>query len=102
MFISRSQDPQGSTAATSTVPRAWTTLVVLQFAYVISVVDRYVMPMLAAPVKHDLHLTVVQFSLLVGGPFAVFYGLSAIPFGWASDRFNRLRLIIIGVGFWSL
>jgi MFS family permease len=101
MLVSRSQDAQDNTA-TSTVPRAWATLVVLQFAYVISVVDRYVMPMLAAPVKHDLHLSDVQFSLLVGGPFAVFYGLAAIPFGWASDRFNRLRLIIIGVGFWSL
>jgi MFS family permease len=43
----------------------------------------------------------VQVSLLMGFSFAVFYTLCGLPLGWLADRFDRRRLIAIGIALWS-
>jgi hypothetical protein len=49
---------------------------VLIVAYVLSFVDRQALSLLVEPIKHDLHLTDTQISLLQGFSFAIFLAFS--------------------------
>ncbi|SMG44389.1 spinster family MFS transporter [Paraburkholderia susongensis] len=82
--------------------RAWLTVVILLFAYVLSFVDRQILNLLVAPVRRDMVLTDTQMSLLMGLSFAVFYALAGIPLGRIVDTRSRRGLIFYGVLFWSL
>lgn len=82
--------------------RAWTTLTVLTLFYVLSLMDRNILSLLIEPIKHDLSLSDTEVSVLYGAAFAMFYAIGSLPLGWAVDRFNRRRLIFLGVTLWSL
>ncbi|KQM14672.1 hypothetical protein ASE49_10870 [Novosphingobium sp. Leaf2] len=77
-------------------------LVILGLLWMVSFVDRFILALLVAPLKADLHLNDVQLGLLFGTFFAVFYALMGIPLARLADNHNRKRLIIAGVVFWSL
>ncbi|MEO7786439.1 MAG: MFS transporter [Sphingomicrobium sp.] len=81
---------------------AWFVVVVLTLAYMISFVDRYALGLLIQPVKASLLLTDFQIGLLLGPAFALFYVSLGIPAGLYADRGNRMRLLVLGVAFWSL
>ncbi len=81
---------------------AWWTLGVLMVFNILSLADRNVLSLLVAPIKHDLHLTDVQFSLLQGLAFAVLYCVAGLPIGWLADRISRKLILWIGVTVWSL
>jgi MFS family permease len=59
------------------------------------------MSIVIEPVKHDLGLTDTQISLLIGFSFAALYALAGIPLGWMADRFNRSRIIAMGIAAWT-
>jgi MFS family permease len=95
------------TALPSTSPwpspsRAWFAVWVLSIANLFSFLDRTVLNLLVAPIKADLMLTDTQIGLLQGAAFGVFYTLMILPFGWVADNGNRVRLVGMGLAFWSI
>ena len=81
---------------------AWYMVVVLTIAYILSFVDRYILGLLAEPVKASLGLTDTQLGLLLGPAFAVFYATMGLPLGWLADRKRRTFIVAAGVFVWSL
>lgn len=55
--------------AESTPLRAWSAVIVLTLAYILSFIDRLVLAVLIEPLKRDLLLTDVQIALLHGTAF---------------------------------
>ncbi|MGL4315748.1 MAG: spinster family MFS transporter [Pseudomonas sp.] len=80
---------------------AWTTVVILMVAYVLSFIDRQILNLLVAPIRRDLVISDTQMSLLMGLSFALFYTICGIPLGRLADTRSRRGLIAIGVLFWS-
>jgi MFS family permease len=93
----------GETAAPWPTPaRAWWTVAVLTFAYVVSFVDRTILSLLIEPIKADLQLTDTQIALVQGLAFGLFYAAMGLPLGWLADRMSRRGLIAIGAGLWCI
>jgi MFS family permease len=81
---------------------AWLTVAVLFVAYIFSFIDRMILSLLVEPMKRDLLLTDTQFSLLQGFAFAILYTFAGLPLGRLIDRTNRVRIVSLGVAFWSI
>lgn len=81
---------------------AWTTVAVLTFFYVLSLLDRNILSLLIDPIKRDLGISDFQISLLYGAAFSVFYALGALPIGCAVDRYGRRGILAAGVICWSI
>ena len=64
--------------------------------------DRAILPLFIEPVKADLHITDVQFSLLTGLAFALFFAICSIPIGRLIDSRPRPAILAIGMTVWSL
>ncbi len=82
--------------------RAWWTLALLSTMFVLSLVDRFILSLLIAPLKRDLGITDVQIGLLLGTAFAIVYGSLGVPIARMADRGNRRLLILGGLIVWSL
>jgi MFS family permease len=82
--------------------RAWTMVVILLLAYVLSFSDRQILNLLVEPIERDLDISDTQMSLLMGFSFAVFYTVCGIPLGRLADSKSRRGIIAVGVFFWSL
>ena len=80
---------------------AWSTVIILMTAYVLSFVDRQILNLLVEPIRRDLVINDTQMSLLMGLSFALFYTVCGIPLGRLADTRSRRGLIAIGVLFWS-
>jgi MFS family permease len=80
--------------------RAWWTVAVLTFAYIISFVDRTILSLLAQPIRIDLSLNDTQMGLLAGPAFGLFYAVMGLPLGWVADRASRRGLIAVGAALW--
>ncbi|MGI9225862.1 MAG: MFS transporter, partial [Woeseiaceae bacterium] len=80
---------------------AWYMVVVLTIAYILSFVDRYILGLLAEPIKADLGLSDFQLGLLLGPAFGLFYVFMGLPLGWLADRKRRTLIVSIGVFVWS-
>lgn len=81
---------------------AWYMVIVLTVAYILSFVDRYILGLLAEPIKADLGLTDFQIGLLLGPAFGLFYIFMGLPLGWLADRKRRTLIVSIGVFVWSI
>jgi MFS family permease len=79
----------------------WYATLLLTLSYTFSFVDRQVLNLLVDPIKADFQLSDTQISLLQGLAFVVPYVLFSVPIGRWVDRFNRVRILIGGVLFWS-
>ncbi len=98
------QDHDVQTSTDEIRPAAYAYLVVgvLAVAYTFNFLDRQFLSVLAEPVKRDLHLTDTQLGLLTGLMFALFYTAFGIPVAALADRSNRVRIIAVACGLWSL
>ena len=81
--------------------RAWITLGILWFIYVLNFLDRQLLSILAKPIQDNLHVTDSQLGLISGLYFAAFYCFLAIPVGWLADRSNRVRVLTAACALWS-
>ncbi len=81
---------------------SWTMVVLLTVAYIFSYVDRYILSLLAEPIKADLGISDTDMGLLLGFYFAIFYATMGIPLGWLADRKRRTWIVAVGVTIWSL
>ena len=77
-------------------------LSVLTIVYVFNFIDRQILSILAQPIKEDLGLSDADLGFLYGTAFAVFYAVFGIPLGRLADTWHRVRLISLGLSFWSL
>ncbi|QNA82655.1 MFS transporter [Sphingomonas sp. So64.6b] len=82
--------------------RAWAVVVVLLFAYAVSLIDRQVLSLLVQPIKASLAISDTQVSLLHGLAFAIFYTMFGILIGRAVDTYNRRNIIVAGMTLWCM
>jgi MFS family permease len=80
--------------------RAWWTVSVLTFTYIVSFVDRTILGLLIEPIKADLSMSDTQIGLVVGMAFGLFYAAMGLPLGWLADRTSRRGLIAVGAALW--
>lgn len=73
-------------------------MAILAFNYV----DRLVLGVVLQDIKVDLNLTDTQLGLLSGIAFALFYSVMGIPIARWADRGNRVTIIALTTGLWSL
>lgn len=73
-------------------------LVILAFNFV----DRLALGLVMQQIKTDLHLSDTQLGLLTGFAFAVFYAVMGIPIARWADRGNRITIITLTTGLWSV
>jgi predicted MFS family arabinose efflux permease len=76
--------------------------VTLCVIYTCNFLDRQFLAILAEPVKRSLHLTDTQLGMLTGLMFALFYTVFGIPVAALADRHNRVRIVALACGLWSL
>ncbi len=81
--------------------RGWYVTFVLLLAFTFSFVDRQVLNLLVEPIQSDLNISDTQISFLQGFAFVITYVAMSIPIGRLVDRFNRMRIMITGILFWS-
>jgi MFS family permease len=92
------------TEATAPPRRAWTrwlAAVLLMVAYALSWADRTLPSILIEPMKQSLQVSDTQIALITGFAFALCHATLALPFSWVADRWDRARLITIGIVIWS-
>ncbi len=93
-------NPSAAQIAWPSPARAWWSVAVLTFTYIVSFVDRTILSLLIEPIKADLSLNDTQIGLLQGMAFAVFYAVMGLPLGWLADRVSRRGLIATGAALW--
>jgi MFS family permease len=81
---------------------AWYATGVLAFMFWMSILDRFILSLLVAPLRRDMGITDTQFALLNGTAFIVTFALLGLAAGALADRFNRRSIIFLGVTIWSL
>jgi MFS family permease len=86
----------------STLPaRAWLTVGLLWFVGCLNYLDRVMIATMRGSIKEEIAMTDAQFGLLTTVFLLVYAVLS--PFaGFLADRFNRSRVIIVSLFFWSI
>jgi MFS family permease len=81
---------------------AWYATLVLALLYWLSILDRFIISLMVDPIKRDLGINDLQFSLLHGLAFALTYSLLGLAAGALADRFSRRNIIFACVAIWSL
>lgn len=77
------------------------TLFALFFASVLAFLDRQLLNILVGPIRTEVGISDVQFSMLQGMAFAVVYFAAAFPVATLSDRFSRKQVIVVSILAWS-
>lgn len=88
-----------STAISPT--RTTITLVLLCLMNLLDYIDRFILAAVLPSIQSEMGLSSAQAGAL-GPAFLVAYTVCAPVMGWAGDRYNRTRLLVAGVGLWSL
>ena len=81
---------------------AWIALGMLCLVYVLNFLDRQLLSILAKPIQDALHVSDGQLGRIGGLYFALFYCLISIPVGWVADKSNRVKVLSVACGLWSL
>lgn len=82
--------------------RAWAMVLLMGLLYLLSFLDRFILAMVARPIREDLGISAVEMGFLFGTAFALFYGILGLPLARLADRANRVRLIVVGALLWSI
>ena len=82
-------------------PDAYSTVMVLFLANIMSFIDRQIPAMLVGPIKADFNITDSQVALLIGFSFAATYAVTVLPVGLAADRLKRKLVLGWGLLLWS-
>ena len=76
-------------------------LLFLTLINIMNFVDRQLLASFANWIVPELGLTDTEFGLLTGLVFLFFYSVAGVFMGMLADRYNRIRLISIGLALWS-
>jgi len=77
------------------------TLVML-LAATLSFVHRFLPAVMVDPIKAEMHITDVQFSLIQGTAFSLLYVVASLACGFLADRTVRRNLMVGGVVTWTV
>lgn len=77
-------------------------LCILTVTLLFSYVDRLALGLLLQDIKTDLHLSDTQLGVLSGIAFALFYSMMGVPIARWADRGNRIAIIALAAGLWSI
>lgn len=80
---------------------AWLVALALACAYLLSILDRYLLSVVLEDVKATLALSDTQLGLLQGPSFVLLFLVASVPLGRLADVVSRKLLIVAGLGFWS-
>lgn len=97
--------PDQATTSSFSYPRsgiAWTLVILLTLAYVLSFVDRMILSLLIQPIKADLGFSDTQIALLLGPAFGFVYSASSLIVGYFADRSRRTWILAGGIALWSV
>jgi len=89
-------------APARTSARAWYMAGMLSLAYLLSLLDRYLLSVVLEDVKAYLHLTDTQLGILQGPSFVLIFLIASIPSGRLADIASRKWTIFAGLSCWSL
>jgi len=81
--------------------RSWF-LLLLVLIYASSFVDRIIIAVVGQAMKMEMNLSDLQLGLLNGLAFSIFYSLLGLPIARLAERFNRVVLIALSIGAWSV
>jgi MFS family permease len=86
------------------VKRAYPYIVLgfLLVVYILNYLDRQLVSILVEPIRKELGFTDGQLGLITGLVFAAFYSVCGVPVAWLADRTNRVRIVAVACGLWSL
>lgn len=70
--------------------------------YIFNFLDRQIVNILAEPIKLELGLADWQLGMLTGLAFALFYTVLGIPIARYAEKADRVKIISVAVGVWSL
>jgi predicted MFS family arabinose efflux permease len=77
-------------------------LLLLTLVNVSNYLDRGVLSILQEPIKHDLRLADWQLGVIGGPAFAIFYSVAGIPAARFAERLNRISILSVALGLWSV
>lgn len=81
---------------------AWSFTILLSVLYALSMLDRYILSLLAEPIIAEFGFSDEQMGLLLGAGFAILYSLAGLPAAHFIDRARRIPIVVVGVILWSL
>ncbi|MGQ3049192.1 MAG: MFS transporter [Niveispirillum sp.] len=81
---------------------AWSFTILLSVLYAHSMLDRYILSLLAQPIIAEFGLSDEQMGLLLGAGFAILYSAAGLPAAHFIDRNRRIPIVVVGVVLWSL
>ena len=77
-------------------------IAILTLASTFSIIDRQILNVMIGPVKRDLGgISDFQVSLIMGFAFTFMYSVLSYPAGWIADRYDRRKLMAVGIAGWS-
>ncbi|MGH8145333.1 MAG: MFS transporter [Rhodanobacteraceae bacterium] len=82
-------------------PRRLKVIALLACVLALDAADKATVGAVAAQLEHDLHIGNVEVGLLVTVSTAI-GAIATLPFGVLVDRVNRRRLLVAGIGIWSI
>ena len=74
----------------------------LLVVYTFNFIDRVIVGILGEPIKIEFGLSDTELGLLGGTAFAILYTLLGIPIARLAERMNRVTILSVCVGLWSL
>ena len=77
-------------------------LIVLMSIYAANFMDRFALGLVLETIKRDLRLSDTELGLLSGIAFALFYSVLGGPIARWADRGNRVTIIALTTGRWSV
>ncbi|PNP95805.1 hypothetical protein A8G00_23605 [Sphingobium sp. SA916] len=80
----------------------WVLLALLVLSAVMATIDRQVMALVVEPLKKDFGLSDFELGLVQGLSFGLFYCVAGIPLGRLIDKYNRVRILFLGILSWSI
>jgi len=80
----------------------WAVVLLLALSHMMAFVDRFVMSVIAAPLKRAFSLTDTELGALQGLAFAMAYAAVVLPLGRLADRVAPKLLIVGGMVVWTL
>lgn len=96
------ESARASESIAGSTRRAYGLLVFLTILNVMNFVDRQLLASFSNFIVPDLGLSNTEFGLLTGLIFLAFYSVAGLFMGTLADRYNRTKLIAVGVAAWSL
>lgn len=77
-------------------------LIILATILAFNYVDRYALGIMLEDIKFDLDLSDTQLGFLTGIAFAAFYAIMGLPIARWADRADRIKIISVTTGLWSV